>query len=227
MPAAEQRRRVAAVSAGVHIAPAAAPFDVVVVAASFGGPATVSQILSGLPADFPAAVLIVQHRTPATSDCFASALQGRTVLPVRMAGHGQPVTGGAVTVLPARHTATLDAAGALHVQAAAGHHLADPLIRSVAAQCGPRALCVVLTGRLDDAAGGVRILKRRGGRTIVQDPTTAAASGMPCAALATGCVDLVMPVPHIAPTLIALTMAPGAADLFRVPPSPWANFTAA
>jgi CheB methylesterase len=97
-------------------------------------------------------------------------------------GANARVGGGAVTVLPARHTAALDAAGALHMQAAAGHHLADPLIRSVAAQCGPRALCVVLTGRLDDAANGVRILKRHGGRTIVQDPTTAAASGMPCAA---------------------------------------------
>jgi chemotaxis response regulator CheB len=44
----------------------------------------------------------------------------------------------------------------------------------------------------------------------VQDPATAAASGMLCAALATACGDLVMPVRHIAPTLIALTMAPGA-----------------
>ncbi len=81
--------------------------------------------------------------------------------------------------------------------------------------------------RLDDGAAGVRALKRRGGRAIAQDPSAARASEMPMAALATGCVDLVMPVPHIAPTLIALTMAPGAADLFRVPASPWANFTAA
>jgi two-component system, chemotaxis family, protein-glutamate methylesterase/glutaminase len=213
-------------SAGVHTGRAATPFDVVVVAASFGGPATVGRILAGLPADFPAAVLIVQHRTPAPRDGFATALQNRASLPVRMAAHGQPVTPGAVTVLPARHTATLDAGGALRLQQGADFRLADPLLRSVAEHHGPRALCVVLTGRLDDAAAGVRILKRHGGRTIVQDPGTAPAAGMPCAALATGCVDLVMPVPHIAPTLIALTMAPGAADLFRVPASPWANLAA-
>jgi two-component system chemotaxis response regulator CheB len=84
----------------------------------------------------------------------------------------------------------------------------------------------VLTGRLDDAASGVRALKRHGGRSVVQDPGTAQAPDMPLAALATGCVDLVMPLAHIAPTLVALTMAPGAADLFRVPPPPWANLAA-
>ena len=72
----------------------------------------------------------------------------------------------------------------------------------------------------------MRVLKRHGGRTIAQDPATAHAPSMPLAALATGCVDLVMPLAHIAPALIALTMAPGAADLFRVPPSPWANLVA-
>jgi two-component system chemotaxis response regulator CheB len=213
-------------SVGVHTGPGGAPFDVVVVAASFGGPPTVGRILADLPADFPAAVMVVQHRTPTTRDGFAAAVRSRTRLPVGLAHSGQPVTAGAITVLPARHTATLDAAGALQVLPGAGFRLADPLIRSVAETYGPRALCVVLTGRLDDAAAGVRVLKRHGGRTIAQDPTTAAASGMPCAALATGCVDLVMPVPHIAPTLIALTMAPGAAALFRVPASPWANFAA-
>jgi two-component system, chemotaxis family, protein-glutamate methylesterase/glutaminase len=213
-------------SAGVHTGRRGTPFDVVVVAASFGGPATVGRIVAGLPADFPAALLIVQHRTPEAGDRFAALIQSRTTLPVRIARNGQPVAAAGVTVLPARHTATVDAAGALRLHLGGGFRLADPLIHSVAEQHGPRALCVVLTGRLDDAAAGVRTLKRHGGRSIVQDPATAKAPGMPCAALATGCVDLVMPVPHIAPTLIALTMAPGAAALFRVPPSPWANLAA-
>jgi two-component system chemotaxis response regulator CheB len=49
---------------------------------------------------------------------------------------------------------------------------------------------------------------------------------MPLAALATGCVDLVLPLARLPHALIALTMAPGAADLFRVPPPPWANLAA-
>jgi two-component system, chemotaxis family, protein-glutamate methylesterase/glutaminase len=167
-----------------------------------------------------------RDRTPAMDDQFAAALQRRTGLPVRTVRTGQQVTSAGISVLPARHTATLDPAGVLQLHARGSFRLADPLLRSVAAHHGARALCVVLSGCLDDAAAGVTILKRHGGRTIVQDPATAQARGMLSAALATGCVDLVMPVAHIAPTLIALTMAPGAADLFRVPPSPWANLAA-
>jgi two-component system, chemotaxis family, protein-glutamate methylesterase/glutaminase len=214
------------VSGGVHIGSAGAAFDVVVIAASLGGPAVIGQVLGGLPAGFPAAVLVVQHRTPGNDDQFAVTLQRRASLPVRIARAGQPVTTAGVSVLPARHTATLDPAGALRLHAHGNFRLADPLLRSVAEHHGPRALCVVLTGRLDDGAAGAAVLKRHGGRTIVQDPGSARASGMPSAALATGCVDLVMPARYIAPTLIAYTMAPGAAELFRVPPSPWANLAA-
>jgi two-component system, chemotaxis family, protein-glutamate methylesterase/glutaminase len=213
-------------SAGVHNEAGRAPFDVLVVAASLGGPAALGQVLAGLPADFPAAVLIVQHRTLDVDDRFTAAVRGRTAMPVRAARDGQPLAAAGISVLPARHTGTVTANGTLRLEPGTGYRLADPLICSVAGHCGPRALCLVLTGRLDDAAAGVRALKRHGGRSIVQDPVTARAPQMPSAALATGCVDLVMPLPHIAPALVALTMAPGAADLFRVPPSPWANFAA-
>jgi two-component system chemotaxis response regulator CheB len=213
-------------SAGGHNRAGLAPFDVLVATASLGGPAALGRVLAALPADFPAAVLVVQHRTPAVGDPFTAALRRRTALPVREARQGQPVTTAGVSVLPARHTATVDSSGALRLEPAAGYRLADPLIGSVAEYSRSRALCLVLTGRLNDAAAGVRALKRRGGRSIVQDPATAQAPEMPSAALATGCADLMMPLAHIAPTLIALAMAPGAADLFRVPPPPWANLAA-
>src|SRR5689334_20989768 len=201
------------------------PFDVVVVAASMGGPPVVRTVLAGLPVDFPAAVLVVQHRTPALDTRYTAALRTRVALPVRAGETGQPVGPPGITVLPARHTATVES-GRLHLREQTDFRLADPLVTSVAEAFGPRALCVVLTGRLDDCAAGVRALKRHGGRTIAQDPATADAPDMPQAALATGCVDLVMPAPHIAAALVALTMAPGAAHLFRVPPSPWASLVA-
>lgn len=213
-------------SAAVHHGVGRGPFDVLVIAASLGGPAALGRVLAGLPTDFPAAVLVVQHRTPDGGDRFTAAVRGRAALPVRTARDGQPLVTAGISVLPARHTGTVGADGALRLEPAAGHRLADPLISSVARHCGPRALCLVLTGRLDDAAAGVRALKRHGGRSIVQDPATSQAPQMPSAALATGCADLVMPLAHVAPALVALTMAPGAADLFRVPPSPWADFAA-
>lgn len=201
-------------------------FDVVVLAGSLGGPAAISEVLAGLPADFPAAVLVVQHQPPAALHPFVATVARRTSLPVRAAVDGQLVAAPGVTILPGRQTADLDPAGALRLHPHPDFRVADPLVTCVAEHYGRRALSVVLTGRLNDGAAGVRALKRRGGRTIAQEPTDARAPDMPLAALATGCVDLVLPLTRISHALIALTMAPGAADLFRVPPPPWANLAA-
>lgn len=79
---------------------------------------------------------------------------------------------------------------------------ADDVLRALSARLGPRLIAVVLSGKLDDAAAGVRAVKRAGGRVLVQDPGTAIAPGMPTAALATGCVDFVLsPPPSPLPSL--------------------------
>ena len=198
----------------------------IVMAASLGGPVAINHVVAGLPDEFPVPLLVVQHRRPTIDEGFGLALRRRTRLSVEPLRDGAALPSRGIRVVPARHTAEIDHTGTARVRPADGYRQADPLITSVAEHVGPRALCVVLTGRLDDGAAGVRALKRHGGRTLVEDPATAGAPEMPSAALATGCVDLVMPLAHIAPSLIALTMAPGAADLFRVPPSPWASLVA-
>jgi two-component system, chemotaxis family, protein-glutamate methylesterase/glutaminase len=192
-------------------------FDVIVVAASFGGPAALAAVLGGLPGDFPAAVLVVQHRTPVGETALTNVLRWRTALPVRDAGEGCRAATRGVTVLPARHTATVGD-GLLRLYPADSARSADPLMMSVAAAYGPRAIAVVLTGRFDDGAAGVRAVRQHGGRTIAQDPGTASAAAMPAAAVATGCVDLVVPLGHIPHALVAFTMAPRAADLSRALP---------
>ena len=85
---------------------------------------------------------------------------------------------------------------------------------------------VVLTGMLRDGTTGVRAVKRHGGRVLAQDLATARAGSMPSSAIATGCVDFVLPLHRIATALVALTMAPGAAELFTVPIPPWASLHA-
>jgi two-component system chemotaxis response regulator CheB len=81
---------------------------------------------------------------------------------------------------------------------------------------------VILTGRLADGANGCRAVKRNGGRVLVQDPATAEASSMPAHAIATGCVDFVLPPDRLASAVLALTTAPGGAELLTVPVPPWA-----
>lgn len=88
------------------------------------------------------------------------------------------------------------------------------------ARAGERGLCA---GRvLDDGAAGVRMVKRRGGRVLIQDPATARGGGMPAHAIGTGCVDFVLPLELIAPAP-GRTMAPGGAELLSVPVAPWAQ----
>lgn len=100
--------------------------------------------------------------------------------------------------------------------------LADPLLASAAAAYGPRTIAVVVSGRLRDGAAGVQAVKRAGGRVLVQDQATAECFDMPSAAIATGCVDFVLPVQILGPALVALVMTPGAAAWLRVPVPSWA-----
>jgi two-component system, chemotaxis family, protein-glutamate methylesterase/glutaminase len=209
---------------------AAPPFDVVALVASLGGLRAVSRILAALPAQFPAHVLVVQHgRRDHDPHHLAELLQRLTPLPTRTAHHGTQLRGPGVTIIPAGHLATIDTARRVTVTPVdAPDHLrgGDTLLASIAATVGPRAIAVVLTGMLHDGAAGVRAVKRHGGRVLVQDPGTARASSMPASAIATGCVDFVLPLDRIPAALIALTMAPGAADLFTVPVAPWARLHA-
>jgi two-component system chemotaxis response regulator CheB len=80
----------------------------------------------------------------------------------------------------------------------------DLLFASVAEAYGDRAFGVVLSGTGMDGADGVRAIKARGGTTIVQNPASAAHSGMPHAARATGCADHVLPLEKIGPALVDL-----------------------
>ena len=109
------------------------------------------------------------------------------------------------------------------IAAAAERAGRDPaaLLTSAAATAGPGAVIgVVLTGMLHDGAAGARAVKRRGGSVLAQDPATARAPSMPSSAIATGCVDYVLPPEGIAAALTALTRAPGGAASLTVPTPP-------
>jgi two-component system chemotaxis response regulator CheB len=199
-------------------------FDLVVIAASYGGIQACDVVLSRLPSDFPAAIILAQHLPARAVGPFRYSLERRCPLAVTIAGGGTPLTGGAVYLAPATEQVLVapDRTVALRPVTPSGRCLADPLFESAAAVFGARAIAVVLTGRLHDGSQGVRAVKAGGGRVLVQDPSTAVAPDMPTAALATGCCDFALPPDKIADALTTLVMAPGAADVFRVPLPPWA-----
>jgi two-component system, chemotaxis family, protein-glutamate methylesterase/glutaminase len=205
----------------------AAPFEMVVVVASLGGLQAMSTVLAGLPADFPVPVVLVQHSQRSDyPDRLAKILRGLTTLPVHTATPHIAALQPGATVVPGGYHALLEETRQLRLTEDPTLHGGDALMLTAGPVLAQRAIGVVLTGMLGDGARGVRAIKRHGGRVLVQDPDTARAAGMPSNAIATGCVDFVLPLNRIAPALITLAMAPGGADLLIVPSPPWARLSA-
>lgn len=184
------------------------PPKVVAICSSAGGLNALSQVLSALPADFSAAITVVQHVSPHYPSMMAEILRRRTKLPVMEAEQGDSLRPGMVYIAPPDHHLLVNSDGSLSLTHTELVHFvrpsADLLFESVAASFKQQAIAVVLTGTGSDGAMGVRAIKEMGGTVIVQDYKTAEFSGMPEAAMNTGVVDLVLPLNEIAIALVKL-----------------------
>jgi two-component system, chemotaxis family, protein-glutamate methylesterase/glutaminase len=177
----------------------------VALAASSGGLDALHRVLGGLPAAFPAAVAVVQHRMAENDRILGEILSRWTRLRVRDAEERQVLEAGSVYIAPAdRHMEiTLDRTIAL-VRGVPIHHVlssADPLFASGALVYGSRFIAVVLTGGLADGSDGILQVRLRHGTVIAQDPASASNGEMPRSAIATGVVDLIVPLEAIAQAL--------------------------
>lgn len=187
-----------------------AAFDVVALAASAGGLRALTDVLSPLPRDFPAAIVVVQHLDPRHRSLMAEILSRHTPLQVKQAEQGEQICPGMVYIAPPdRHllvnpdaTVSLSYSELVHFVRPS----ADLLFESVAAIFKERAIAVVLTGTGSDGAMGVQAIKKMGGTVIAQDEATAEFSGMPNAAIQTGQVDFILPLSEIASALVSLVV---------------------
>jgi two-component system chemotaxis response regulator CheB len=184
------------------------PRHAVAFAASAGGLAALSQVLSALPSDFAAAILVVQHLDPNHRSWMAEILTRRTGLRVAQARGGERLAAGTVLIAPPGHHLLVGADGALSLSDTAriqySRPSADVVFTSLAESWGDGAIAVVLSGKGMDGADGVRAIKRHGGTVIAQDEA-AEFGGMPRAAIRTGLADFVLPLESIASTLMKLT----------------------
>ncbi len=188
-----------------------AAFDVVVLAASAGGLNALSQVVAGLPADFPAGLLAVQHVQPNRRSLMAEILSRRTALLVQEAQEGERVRPGVLYMAPPDRHLLVNAGLRLHLTETELVHFVRPsadLLFESAAACGrQRVLGVVLSGTGSDASMGVRAIKKMGGMVLVEDPATADFAGMPQAAIATGSYDAVLPLADLTAALCRLVVA--------------------
>jgi two-component system chemotaxis response regulator CheB len=192
----------------------------VAVATSAGGLHALVELLSELPADFPAPLIIFQHLPHLDSyqSVLPEILERHCKLPVKWIAHGESISSGAVYVCPQDVQTTVTAAFMFELTTIARvlRPAADPLFVSVAERFGEDAIGIVLTGSLSDGVVGASKIANAGGRVLAQDEQTALAFGMPRSAIQRGIVDFVLSPTAIAHALIALLMAPGADAWFRV-----------
>jgi two-component system CheB/CheR fusion protein len=176
------------------------PGPVVAIGASAGGLDACRNLVRGLPRTTGMSFILVQHLDPSHDSMLVELLGGHTSLAVRQAAEGMAVEPEHLYVIPPGTSLTV-ANGTLHLsQPEAPHGLRLPfdiLLHSMADEYGPRAVCVVLSGTGGDGSLGLRSVNAKGGLVIAQDPTEASYAGMPKSAIATGLVDLVLPVAEI------------------------------
>lgn len=189
---------------------AGAPAECVVIAASTGGPTALQAVVGGLPAGFPAAVLVVQHIPRGFTRSLAERLDARSAVPVREARDGDLVGPGRVLVAPAGvHSRVARRGGQVELtldeepRDALHRPSADVLMASVAEAYGPLAVGVVLTGMGADGTEGLRAIRDRGGLTLAESEETSVIYGMPRAAVEAGVVRRVVPLDGMAGEILA------------------------
>ncbi|HSB15256.1 MAG TPA: chemotaxis protein CheB, partial [Bryobacteraceae bacterium] len=197
---------------------AGAAVPVAGIGASAGGLEVFRLLLADLPADTGLAIVFIQHLDPKHHSMLAEILARATTMPVSEAADSMPVEANHVYVIPANVDLTI-AYGALKLaprtQTPGLHMPIDRFLRSAADQCGSRAIGVILSGTGSDGSAGVEAIKAAGGVTFAQDAATAKFASMPQAAVATGCVDFVLPPERIASELVRIGRHPYIADALR------------
>ena len=200
-PAAKMAEPAAAAPATAPVA-TGARIPVVVLAASTGGPATLMKLIPQFPANFPGAMLIIQHMPGTFTQQFAQQLGTVSQLPVKQAVHNEMMCPGHIYVCPG--DCHLRVAPPARIILDRGPRIAgyrpsiDVTLESVAVLSGPAAAVAILTGMGNDGSRGVLAVQESGGLVLAQDEATSVIFGMPQEAIKSGAVEQVLPLDQIA-----------------------------
>ena len=183
---------------------------VVLIGSSAGGPPMLDSLLSALPADLPAAVVVTQHMPEGFTASLAERLNRVSPLPVRETANGDTLQTGTVLIAKAGYHTVISGvyAGAQKTAGRVVHSTAPPLhavrpavdttFTSAARVFGPRTVSVILSGMGSDGGEGMLALKNAGGSTMVCAEEDCLVYGMARSALARDCVDRVVPLKNLA-----------------------------
>ncbi|WP_209427880.1 CheR family methyltransferase [Pararhodobacter sp. SW119] len=168
---------------------------VIAIGASAGGLEACRALLKNMPADAPAAFLLILHLDPSHDSMMVDLLARHTQLKVVQAAEGMALQQGVLHVIPPGVFMTV-AGGTVHLEepdAGKGVRLPfDVLLRSLAKDKGALSGCIVLSGTGTDGSAGAVEIDAAGGLVIAQDPAEAGHAGMPESAIGTGCAAEVL-----------------------------------
>jgi two-component system, chemotaxis family, protein-glutamate methylesterase/glutaminase len=177
------------------------------IVSSTGGPSALRVLLSALPEDLTAAVVIVQHIDAAFQEGLVKWLDEESPLRVVLPEDGQDLHIGVVYLAPQGRYVEITERRRLALRSEpvpSGGHCpsGDRLLRSTAQAYGKRAIGVVLTGMGQDGAVGLNEVRRAGGMTLAQDEASSVIFGMPRAAEEAGAVQRMLPLTRIADAIL-------------------------
>jgi two-component system chemotaxis response regulator CheB len=185
------------------------PVEVVAVASSTGGPPALQAILTALPADLSAGIVISQHMPAGFTKSFAERLNKLSALSISEAAGGDRVKPGTVLIAPGGYHLIIrqDRKGLtteLIERSPSDMYVpsADRMMVSVAQACGPAVLGVVLTGMGKDGVEGVLAINKENGLCLAESEESAVVFGMPQEAIRTGVIDKVLPLGEMAREIV-------------------------
>lgn len=186
--------------------------DIVVIGSSTGGPQALTAVLTKLPANFPAPIVVVQHMPPVFTNHLANRLNQDCALAVFEATGTESLRPGQVLIAPGDFHLELQRNGAFVVAGTnrnppenSCRPAVDVLFRSAASIYGSQCLGVVLTGMGQDGLRGSQAIVQAGGMVLAQDEATSVVWGMPRAVTQAGLAQRSLPLNAIGDELIRLT----------------------
>ena len=176
-------------------APKRKAYKLVAIGTSTGGPVALQRVLTQLPGNFPAPIVLVQHMPAAFTKAFAERLDKLCRISVKEAEDGDILRPGLALLAPGGKQMMIDGRGAVRILPGDERLNYKPCVDitfgSAAKSFGDKVLAVVLTGMGADGREGARMLKQGGSQVWAQDEASCVIYGMPMAIIKAGLADAV------------------------------------
>ncbi|MDB5993355.1 MAG: chemotaxis response regulator protein-glutamate methylesterase [Pseudomonas sp.] len=187
-------------------APKRKAYKLVAIGTSTGGPVALQRVLTQLPANFPAPIVLIQHMPAAFTKAFAERLDKLCRISVKEAEDGDILRPGLALLAPGGKQMMIDGRGAVKILPGDERLNYKPCVDitfgSAAKSYGDKVLAVVLTGMGADGREGARLLKQGGSSIWAQDEASCVIYGMPMAIVKAELADAVYGLDDIGKHLV-------------------------